>query len=107
MVKNSERLLALARNIVESRKAQIAIWTEIDHYENTGALLVKDEKHLEPADADITMGMAVRICLTYPSWLTKNKRKLSTMKDSVKKTELKQRVAKRETTLNYLKSLKE
>jgi hypothetical protein len=104
---NRKRIQDLASFIVTSRKKQIQIWKEIDHYESTGAELVKDEPHLEPAYADITIGMAVQMCLTYPSWLTKNKRKLATLEEGLPREELKQRIAARANTLNYLKSLKE
>lgn len=101
------KLLDLAKQVVAKRKRSIAIWRDIDYYETHGIERSLDEKILEPINEDITLGRAIHICLTYPSWLSKNERKLAKMEDSLKKEELAAAIQARRATFNYVKSLKD
>ena len=63
----------LAREIVQARKKIIAHWADIDYYTQHGIERAKDEKYLTPHVDDLTRCEVRDICLTYPSWLTKQK----------------------------------
>ena len=107
MDNTANRLLDLAKQLVEKRKRSIAIWRDIDYYQTHGIERPQDEPILEPAQAEITMGKAIHICLTYPSWLSKNERKVKTMQDGEKKEQLASAIQARRTTFYYVKSLKD
>lgn len=74
------RAQELAKNIVRNRKRIISHWEDIDYYRKYGVEHSKDEKYLIPHVDDLTRCQVRDICLTYPAWMTKQRKKIAAAK---------------------------
>jgi hypothetical protein len=97
-------LSEIAKQIVAHRKQIIQLWKDIDYYEKNGTDRV-DDKALVPDQRDITIGYAVNVCLTYPSWLSKAKTRLDKLPEGAEKERLQQECDIKRETLSRVKAL--
>lgn len=105
---NKEKtIFDICEKIVSNRKQLIRLWKEVDHIKEHGVEPDVAQKFLSPAQDSLTIGQAVTIALNFPSWITRNKRRLEQMPESPERNVLEQEFAARSAALELVKSLRD